>query len=201
MIAGLFGAAPALAVTIDFTKATPWSGVSGSSFEALGIRIESVGAGGGSLTFNPIPPDFGCPGGFGLACDGDGIGISDDEATGIPAGRELLRVTFLSGPVDILGVDVLDLFLDEGPGIDESVELSTDATTWSRYYSAGLPGGYVSTGFTASSTSVLYLRGFDDKVSDGALARITYVPEPATLSLLGIGVIGLAVIARRRRRH
>jgi hypothetical protein len=86
-------------------------------------------------------------------------------------------------------VDVLDLFRGEGPGIDESVELSTDNSTWTRYQSAGLAGGYTSTGFSSPGTTELYMRGFADQVSDVALARITYapVPEPTVLSLLAAG--------------
>ena len=193
VMAGVIGAAalssaPASASLIDFTDATPWAGANGQTSFTSGEVTLSRNL--GRLTFN----DPTCGNNtVGLACEGDGIGISSwfdlfggtgDEINGL----EILMLTFASA-VNIVDVHLLDVFGGE------KAQLSIDrGETWTVFDGAGKPGGYTETGFSANNVTSLWLASVSNSAS---LARIATVPEPGTLALLGVSLLGIG-IARRR---
>ncbi len=192
--------APSVGATIiDFT-ADAWSGVQRESSFTLGnVQLESTGF----MTFNAGGDASGCLSGnqsTGLVCDGDGIGIYDDEIT--HRSNESLRVTFLGGPVDITDIHLLDLFAGEETG-EIAVINGIESQATIQGISIMNDGGYWETGLGFIGIDSLIFTGMVDSFSDYSLARIDYettaVPEPTMLSMLGIGLIGLGAAYRRRR--
>lgn len=176
---------------IDFTS-DDWSGIGGTSAIVGNIKLSSVG---GDLTFN-ASDNAGCiAASTTLACVGDGIGISNDEIT--QGGSQILTVSFLSGPVDILDVHLLDLFAKEGSGEIAIVNGTPSAASGGAANDAG---GYWETGLGFMGVTSISLSGNMDKFSDYSLARIAYkVPEPTAITLFAAGLLGLG-FARRRMR-
>jgi hypothetical protein len=203
---------PAHAGLIDFTNSSIWGGAAGqASFTSLtlfdGVQV-TVEAFNGLLTFNSGDVNAGCAGTTGLACQGDGLGITDDEVT---SGTEWLRVSF-SSPVAISGLAFLDLFGYP----NQSGDVAAEIARWYVYnpaqsLSQSATGtdttttlGYLPIVTNYSNVTQLRFYATEPTNSDFALASInvsrTAVPEPATLFLSGIGFVALATFRSRRRR-
>jgi len=171
------------------------SGVSSKSFSVsengldYDIHFEALG---GSLTWGN---------------DDGGVGINDDEITG---GREALVIWF-SKPLPISYFKLVDLFeeadteagyflydssfgswpLLDGGGAFQASTTQTPGTE--GYYSLGIHDQVQGIFFSALEPSSDYaVAGFDTPAP---------VPEPSTVLLLGIGMIGLAGLGRRKFRQ
>jgi hypothetical protein len=179
---------------IDFTS-NDWSGVGQNVMDEFTFGDIKLSSSGGNLTFND-PDSAGCTAAsvIGLACMGDGIGISNDEIT--QGGGQILTISFLSGPVDILDVHLLDLFATEQSGEIAIINGTASAASGG---SANAAGGYWETGLGFTGVTSITLYGNNDRFSDYSLARIAYkVPEPTVIALFAVGLLGLG-FARRRK--
>lgn len=122
--------ANAAVVEIDFTDLGIFGGANGSTafgpVTVGGIDV-SLSSTGGNMTTN-AGDKAGCVDGntdlsHDLTCDGDGIGIVDDE---VSYDQELLTVTLDAGSVTFVveSIEFLDLFSPEGGGLNGL------STTW-----------------------------------------------------------------------
>ncbi len=227
MAASMLALAPAANAAIqaiDFTSANPWSAVQGqTSYSSGGVTVSSQGTGGGTLTFNTIgasgDPAKSLQPCSVYACDGDGIGIGDDEVSWKTSGfDELLEVRFDSA-VTVTEISFLDLF-NEGTGREIAFWYYNGDSSAKSFLEAPLANDSwpASNGFGAATglsvadvTSITFLvdcAGDKCAANDYALAGIktvgpdsdvSEVPLPAAAWLFGSGLIGLAGIARRRK--
>jgi hypothetical protein len=227
LIASIFGIASltsgAHADVIDFTNASQWLAANGQqSFTAGNTTISASGLlpvlntatnpAQTLLTFNSGA--CGAVASLGLACNGQGIGIDRTQVPevlgvgDIPGEidrRETLTVSFLN-PLTITSIEFLNLVRDGVGrlGINESMDYRFNGGAWQTvtYTSPAAPGGYFSTNFAPeSNVSQIDIRGGGPAIGstqDASLARISYVPVPATAALLALGAVGFA-FARRKK--
>lgn len=228
----LVGAATSQAGVIDFTS-SDWAGIDAAPQKTtFSVGNTEAKSDGGYLTFNGGDNGSTCgsgsPGGvFGLACIGDGLGITDDELNGNNNG-ESLDILFTKATF-VRQIALLDLFV-EGTGSGETATFSIfyESADGQAEGSAGFTGTVnrgdfgpnVSDGFylidladvsTMSATIGVYDGSrkvsriefdapFDGGVSDFAVAGIV-TPLPAAVWLFGSALFGLAGFGRWRRRN
>jgi hypothetical protein len=70
---------------------------------------------------------------------------------------------------------------------------SGTGTTSVCHFGAGVPEGWVFKNISVNDVSSSHLTSFNESFQTG-------VPEPMTLSMMGIGLLGLGLIARRRKK-
>jgi len=130
--------------------------------------------------------------GSGTDVTGNGFAITpntpDQDGDGVPE----IAVNLLNG-ITNMGVDVGWGFLD-GPGVPgHSNNLGT--------YSSGPQPGPLGGPWNQLDTVLGFdLSGLQDIATINGYTSVTPVPEPASLMLLGTGLIGAVFVARKRRR-
>jgi hypothetical protein len=115
------------------------------------------------------------------------------------AGGGTLTFVF-SLPVSFLSIDVFDVGDSGATGVDISIDLGGGSLANFMNVGSGLGDNeYTTFNFAGGPTGSI--AGFTLSGS-GAVDNISVaVPEPATLGVLGIGLVGLGFAARRRRRQ
>jgi hypothetical protein len=208
-------ASAAQASVIDFTDSTVWGSITGSSAVGAGVTLSASGTNPlnavvpASLTFNSGA--CGAASSLGLACQGRGIGI-DRSSVSLLLGdvpgeidrRELLSVNF-ANPVQIVSIEFLNVARDNLLlfSLNETMSIAFNGGPWQNFtLAAAAPGGYfLTSGFSnANNVSQIDIRGGGALLAstqEGSLARITYVPVPATLALFLIGFTAFAVTRKR----
>jgi hypothetical protein len=219
LFAAFFMSVPRVhAAEIDFTEASLWAGAEGQTsftasalFDGVTVTLTSLG---GRLTFNANDINSSCASVTQLACEGDGIGIRDDEVTSdyTTSSDERLSVWF-SAPVTISGIGLLDLFGYP----NQSGDTAAERARWVVYHSSGPNEGGSIVGTDQNSnlgyiyassvyTDVTRIRFYatTPSNSDFALASLNIsaasVPEPSSLFLSAIGLGGVTLLRSRRRR-
>lgn len=179
------------AALIDFTDGSWNTAIAAGGGTSATIGNVTLTAAGGNLTFNGSSAErAGCAAGQpgnGLTCDGDGIGIRDDEIT--QGGAQSITISFLD-PVTVSNIFLLDLFDSEGSG-----EIAViDGQAYSDpAFNTDNPGGFFATGFSGQNLTSIVLTGNLDCFSDYALAaiEISPVPLPGAMLLFGSALFGL----------
>ena len=199
----------AQATLIDFTKSTDWASAQGqfsysNVIDSIGVTISSGSTSTGQyLTFN-ANDNGGCVGGTAkdvLACNGDGIGIHDDEIH--QGGAQEVQVKF-DNAVDISNIFLLDLFRKDngiyGNNEKAVMTINGDVTIFDALTRGN--GGFLNTGFSMLNVTEIIFSGFDDTFSDYALAGIDVelspVPVPGAAILFGSALLGFFGFRRRR---
>jgi hypothetical protein len=116
-----------------------------------------------------------------------------------------LQIDFATA-LDITNIEFLKVGVEAVGLINEIMSVRVNNTgPWQNFtLSALAAGGYFASGFNATGVTRLDIRGGEGAlgansiIHDGSLARITYVPTPATSLLLGAGLFA-AIVMRQRK--
>jgi len=202
ILATLAFSVSAQANLIDFTGADWEQAIIDGGGTTASIGNVTLTANTGSLTFNRNDSG-GCKAGQptnGLSCDGDGIGINNDEIT--QGGSQNITISFQQA-VNITDILLLDLFSNEsGRDVNGDPTVGEIAIIDGiEYFGPNLlPGGFYETGFSGQAITSIVFSGNLDSFSDYAVAgiKISPVPLPGAAILFGSALLGFFGFKRRR---
>ena len=202
---------PAVGGTIGVGNSGALNGL--TYFEKGGIRVHASATGNANGGNGPVDAYLdgwsGGPGGIG-ACSNDAndCGSQDNAASLF---NEVVTLTFYDLTNSLLTVDLLNTYHTDGnhqAGFTDTIaDLDISGTPFdlgalptyqfTRYNSTntGNTRETTLTGFTGSSFTFTPIR--DEVYISGVVARSS-VPEPSILALLGLGLLGLGVVRRKK---
>ena len=198
LLAAFLLSTAAQATLIDFTDSSWQTAINSGSSNTATIGNVTLTASTGYLTFN-AGDKAGCVAGQstnGLACDGDGIGIYDDEI----ASKYQQQITIdFAQAVNISDIFLLDLFPNEGP----NGEAEQAIINGQQYFGDNLlAGGFYATGFTGQGITQLIFSSDYDYFSDYAVAgiEVSAAPLPGAVVLFGTALLGFFGVNAGRKR-
>ncbi len=212
-------AGPANALTTTYTDEAAFLGaltgtVTTQDFEGFGVfDILPTGTNTGGITYEYAASDF-------LVSFGEEMMVTDlySATSGVNSlGLDNFDEAFIEGdtfdvlfdaPVNAIGLYVIT----SDPALEAEIELVTDQGTafngefdfiplfdGSLAYFVGLTSTVAFSSATLSFADVGYFAYNVDDITTATPGATPPVPEPATITLLGLGVLGLA--RRRHRQH
>jgi hypothetical protein len=177
---------------------------------ALGKILVALAGVGALSQANAIPVDFSFSGECSSACSFLGLNSGDSVKGGFATNEASLSDGFL------LGDEIGSFWIDFGLFSlnDSNSSIATTFLTLNGEKSAFTNGLFRIDGiyglfpganfdflaFEGDNTWQFVLPLVDDPSGNGSFTRATSVPEPGTLSLLGLGLLSAGFLGRRRRQ-
>ena len=198
----LFLSGTTFADLIDFRTDSPFPGddPGGDTFYSANI---------GTLTLTFTPLGTGTPILFWDSVDGFGVGGGGYEADEIES-PEALRISF-SSPIYVNSFGLTDFFYEGG--YEEVGSWSLDNANWNSFSQTDhtkLPSPTSNGEYTLWINSVVsdiwltapgVTGAFSEQNHEFSVATVNVAPEPATMLLIGSGLIGLAAFKRKFRKR